>query len=103
MDVLIRIVPYRKVAQVFDHAFHKMGDSKPDFYTETHHFLTVCSKLLTKKSKTIKVDYQSYMSLMKYAWSNMLLSELYLLIRLVDGKNDGMISGDSAKWGHGSL
>lgn len=45
------------------------------------------------------------MSLMKHAWSHMLLSVPYLFIRLVDGKNDGLVSEESAKWGvfHGSF
>lgn len=56
VDVLIRIVPdgfYRKVAQVFDHVFHNMGDSKPDFYTLIS-FQQSGLIVLTKKSRMIQ-------------------------------------------------
>lgn len=104
VDVLISIIPdkiYRYVSHIFDGFFHKIGDTHPDFYTATHQFSTTWSKQFNEEIQDVSsVYYQSYMSLMHGAFSHKLLTIPYLFIKLVDGKSDGLVSEDSAKWGN---
>lgn len=104
VDVLIFIVPdriYRYLAHIFDGFFHRIGDKHPDFYTATHQFSTTWAKRFNEEIKDDEnVYYQSYMSLMHGAFSHKLLTIPYLFIKLVDGKSDGLVSEESAKWGN---
>ena len=103
VDKLASIVPermYRFIARHFDNTFRRFGDQNPDFYTATHQFCTDVSEVFNREvPNSDKVYYQSYMSKMKSAWSDSLLSIPYLFIKAVDGDNDGLVSIDSAKWG----
>ena len=103
VDVLIKHAPeklYRWLASVFDKIFLGMKDLHPDFYTVTHQFTTTWSAQFNEDVKDDpQVYYQSYMSLMHHAWSHLLLTIPYLFIRLVDAKNDGLVTEESAKWG----
>ena len=104
VDVLISIVPeglYQRLSHIFDGFFHRIGDAYPDFYTVTHQFSTTWTKQFNEVIKDDpKVYYQSYMSLMHGAFSHKLLTIPYLFIKLIDGKNDGLVSEESAKWGN---
>ena len=104
VDKLAAWVPepaYRFIARHFDNTFRRFGDRNPDFYTATHQFCTDVSREFNKRvHDSEKVYYQSYMSKMKNAWSDTLLSIPYLFIKSVDGENDGLVSVDSAKWGN---
>lgn len=91
---------YRLVARCFDCAFRKMGDKNPDFYTATHQFSTRESEHFNKEVQDAPgVYYQSYTSKMKHAFSHLLLSVTYCMIRPLEGENDGLVSVSSAKWG----
>lgn len=91
---------YRFVAGCFDRTFRKFGDRNPDFYTATHQFATEASEKFNEQIPDApQVYYQSYASRMKHAWSHMLLSIPYCLIRLLEGENDGLVSTKSAVWG----
>lgn len=104
VDVLIKIVPdgiYRRLSSIFDGFFHRIGDEYPDFYTVTHQFSTTWAKQFNTDIKDDpNVYYQSYMSFMHGAFSHILLTIPYLFIKLVDGKSDGLVSEESAKWGN---
>ena len=91
---------YRFVAACFDRSFRKLGDKNPDFYTATHQFSTgETARLNEEMPDKPGVYYQSYMSKMKHAWSHLLLSIPYCMIRHLEGENDGLVSISSAKWG----
>lgn len=91
---------YRFVAGCFDKTFRKFGDRNPDFYTATHQFATDASEEFNEQVPDApQVYYQSYASRMKHAWSHMLLSIPYCMIRPLEGENDGLVSTKSAMWG----
>lgn len=91
---------YRLVALYFDHAFSRLGDRHPDFYTATHQFSTWESERFNREVPDAEgVCYQSYTSRMKHPWSHLLLSIPYCMIKPLEGENDGLVSVDSAKWG----
>lgn len=91
---------YRTIAGIFDLWFGRFGDSHPDFYTATHQFSTKDSILFNEEVMDApEVYYQSYASVMRDFLSDPLLWFPYLIIRAVDGKNDGLVTPESARWG----
>ncbi|MDH6307875.1 triacylglycerol lipase [Dysgonomonas sp. PF1-14] len=91
---------YRSVAKFFDKYFLKIGDLNPDFYTATHQLTKEYSLRFNENTPDVdSVFYQSYMSLMKNCFSHSLLSVTYLIMRMYDKQNDGLVALDSARWG----
>jgi triacylglycerol lipase len=91
---------YRGIAKIFDNAFRKMGDKRPDFYTATRQFSTADSEAFNQSTPdSPKVYYQSYMSKMKNPLSDAMLALPWLMIKPLEGENDGLVSIDSAVWG----
>ncbi|MGL5433940.1 MAG: lipase family alpha/beta hydrolase [Lachnospiraceae bacterium] len=91
---------YRFVAKLFDGAFRRFGDRRPDFYTATRQFSTITSRQFNQDiPDAAGVYYQSYTSVMKDALSDPLLWLPYLIIYPLEGANDGLVSVDSARWG----
>ncbi|MDR2932306.1 MAG: triacylglycerol lipase [Oscillospiraceae bacterium] len=92
---------YRFLARIFNAVFKKLGDQNPDFYTATRQFTTGNSIVFNRDVPDCPgVYYQSYMTKMKNAASDWLLSIPYLIIKTLEGANDGLVSEESAKWGH---
>jgi triacylglycerol lipase len=91
---------YRGVAGFFDNAFRKLGDRRPDFYTATRQFATADSEAFNLDTPDVPgVYYQSYMTRMKSASSDPMLALPWLMIKPLEGDNDGLVSIDSAVWG----
>lgn len=91
---------YRLVAKCFDRIFRKIGDRNPDFYTATRQFSTAASRQFNQQVPDAPgVYYQSYTSVMRNAFSDLLLCLPYLIIHPLEGENDGLVSVESAKWG----
>lgn len=91
---------YRAIAGCFDAWFGRFGDSHPDFYTATHQFSTKDSLRFNEAVPDVPgIYYQSYASVMRDFLSDPLLWFPYLMIRAVDGKNDGLVTPESAMWG----
>jgi triacylglycerol lipase len=91
---------YRAVAKFFDNAFRKIGDKQPDFYTATRQFSTAASESFNQGTPdSPKVYYQSYMSRMKGPLSDPILSLPWMMIKALEGENDGLVSTGSAVWG----
>lgn len=92
---------YRFIAKIFDTAFKRAGDKNSDFYTATRQFSTAFSEEFNKAVKdSNRVYYQSYTSIMKNMFSDSILWAPYLLIKSIDGANDGLVAIESAKWGN---
>lgn len=80
--------------------FRILGDKQPNFKA-------VCNQLTPEKMVEFnrenpdhpQIFYQSYMAVMKNPFSDILLSFPYLVILAVEGKNDGIVPIESAKWG----
>jgi triacylglycerol lipase len=92
---------YRFVAGVFDSIFRKLGDRNPDFYNATRQFATFASAEFNRETPDSPlVYYQSYMSMMKGPKSDPMLALPYLLVKSLEGDNDGLVSLSSAEWGN---
>ena len=102
-DVLLKITPdffWRLLAKVYNGRFSKSGDVTPDFYTVMHQFTSSYVKEFNENVKNnIDVYYQSYASVMKNNLSDTRYLLTYPFIRAIDGKNDGLVPLESAKWG----
>jgi triacylglycerol lipase len=91
---------YRGIAKIFDHIFQKLGDRRPDFYTATRQFATTDSESFNRTvADSPKVYYQSYMTKMKSAAGDLTLALPWLMIKNLEGDNDGLVGVDSAVWG----
>jgi triacylglycerol lipase len=91
---------YRGVANFFDKSFRRLGDRRPDFYTATRQFATADSEAFNESTPDAPgVYYQSYMSKMKGPRSDLMLAIPWLMIKPLEGDNDGLVSVDSAVWG----
>ena len=91
---------YRAIARWFDGSFRRFGDKHPDFYTATHQFSTQSSREFNNEVMDAPgVYYQSFASVMRDCLSDTLLWIPYLIIRAVDGANDGLVTPQSAMWG----
>jgi triacylglycerol lipase len=91
---------YRGVAKLFDNTFRRLGDKGPDFYTATRQFATADSEAFNLNTPDVPgVYYQSYMTKMKSAVSDPMLALPWIMIKSLDGDNDGLVSIDSAVWG----
>jgi triacylglycerol lipase len=93
-------VIYKGIAKAFNKYFKLIGDKNPDFYTATRQFSTYHSKNFNEEVKDVEeVYYQSYATVMRNLFSDYILTIPYLIVKLTEGDNDGLVSTDSAKWG----
>lgn len=102
IDMLLHLPEgiYRFITKLIDKYFKMIGDKNPDSYTASRQFSTKHAKVFNKEvTDAAGVYYQSYTSIMKSPFSDLLLAFPYLIIRLIEGKNDGLVSIDSSKWG----
>lgn len=102
-DVLIGRMPdavYRALSNGVDRVFRAMGDTHPDFHTACIQFTQKYAEVFNRENPDDpRVYYQSYMSVMTNASSHLLLTIPYLMIRALEGENDGLVSVESSKWG----
>ena len=91
---------YKAIARVSDKYFRVLGDKNPDFYTASRQFSTSHSKKFNEEVKDVDgVYYQSYATVVKNMFSDYIVTIPYILVRLTEGENDGLVSINSAKWG----
>lgn len=91
---------YKAVAKFFDNRYRSFGDKNPDFYTASRQFSTsYCEKFNEEVKDVDGVYYQSYASLVKNMFSDYVLTIPYIIVKHCDGKNDGLVTPESAKWG----
>lgn len=91
---------FRFIARTVDGYYKKIGDKNPDFYTACQQFTTEYLKEFNEEVTDAQgVYYQSYTSVMKGAASDFLLAVPYIIIKRLEGENDGLVATDSAKWG----
>lgn len=83
-----------------DFVFRILGDKNPNSYKVFHSFTTKEAKIFNEKYKNNEnVFYQSYAFVMKNAFSDIFLFVPHIVISIVEGKNDGLLTPESAKWG----
>jgi len=91
---------YKAIARFFDKRYRSFGDKNPDFYTASRQFSTYHSKKFNEEIKDVEqVYYQSYASVVKNIVSDYIVAIPYILVKLTEGENDGLVSIESAKWG----
>lgn len=102
-DQLLKIIPnwlFNSICAFVNSFFGGIGDTNPDFATVVHSFTQKESKEFNERvQNSSKVYYQSYTSVIKNIFSDYILLIPYIYIRLIDGKNDGLVTVESAKWG----
>jgi triacylglycerol lipase len=101
IDLLLRL-PERlfKLAAFFTNpVFRFLGDQNPDFYTTCRQFSTVHMKTFNEQNPDApSVYYQSYAAVMHNPFSDLFLFWPNLIISLIEGKNDGLLTPESATW-----
>jgi len=91
---------YKSIAKTFDKYYMFLGDEHPDFYTASRQFSTYHSERFNEEVQDVdKVYYQSYATAVKVFFSDLIVTLPYILVKLTEGENDGLVSINSAKWG----
>lgn len=91
---------YCLIARIYDRMFTRFGDRHPDFYTSVKQLGTKGSQEFNEHNvDSPQVYYQSYATIMKHCFSDLLLTIPYGIIYPQEGKNDGLVCIESAKWG----
>lgn len=91
---------YKSISKFFDKRYRFLGDKNPDFYTASRQFSTQHSKKFNEEVKDVEnVYYQSYATAVKNIFSDYVVSIPYILVKLTEGENDGLVAINSAKWG----
>lgn len=77
-----------------------IGDTKPNFYAVCRDFSTGYAERFNRENPDVPgVYYQSFAGVMKTPLSDINLSTANIMIKMIEGDNDGFVSVESAKWG----
>ncbi len=89
----------------YNTVFHKLGDTAPDFMAGVNDLSAINRKEQNKKMPdSPNVSYRSYMTVMRESGSaGFPLNIGYLLIKKLNGANDGLVWEESAKHGDFTL
>ncbi|SHK53611.1 triacylglycerol lipase [Clostridium cavendishii DSM 21758] len=91
---------YMTIAKIFNKYYRLLGDENPDFYTASREFSTYHSKKFNEEVVDVEgVYYQSYATVVNNMFSDYVVTIPYILVKLTEGDNDGLVSINSAKWG----
>jgi triacylglycerol lipase len=102
IDLLLRLPPllFRLVCPLVSKFFVLLGDRKADFETAVRSFSTsYMAAFNERQADSPKVLYQSYAGRMRSPWSDLLFFWQNLIIRLIEGENDGLVTVESARHG----
>lgn len=103
VDIYCRLPDFCKkaIAIPVDFKCRLMGDKNPNFLKGFQQMSTsYCSLFNQQIQDCPDTYYQSTISIMKSFRSDFLYAVPYLIIFLLEGKNDGLVSVQSAKWGN---
>ncbi|MBQ3330841.1 MAG: hypothetical protein IJG87_06650 [Ruminococcus sp.] len=77
-----------------------IGDTKPNFYAVCRDFSTEYAERFNRENPDVPgVYYQSFAGVMRTPLSDINLSTANLIVKMIEGDNDGLVSVESAKWG----
>ncbi|MEI3338298.1 MAG: triacylglycerol lipase [Clostridium sp.] len=90
------------IAEKYNKTFIKLGDKNPDFLSGVKDLTASRCDEFNKKVLDVEgVYYQSVMSKMKNVFSASFPLNLgYILCKIFDGENDGLVEVNSGKWGN---
>jgi triacylglycerol lipase len=81
--------------------FKMIGDKNPDFFAATRQLsIDYCREFNETVKDAPQVYYQSYTSKMNNLFSDYILTIPYIILKLADGENDGLVSIESSMWGN---
>lgn len=101
MDALYRLPKwlFRAGAFFVNAAYRIAGDKKPDFYTVCRQFTTPWAEAFNRNNPDAAgVFYRSYAGAMAGWRSDIFMWWENLVIGLVEGENDGLVTVESARW-----
>jgi triacylglycerol lipase len=101
IDLICRLPErlFRLVAFFINPFFRFLGDLNPDFYTTCRQFSTTHMKIFNEQNPdSPSVYYQSYAAVMRNPFSDFFLFWPNLIITIFEGKNDGLLTPESAAW-----
>ncbi|MFZ5985871.1 MAG: esterase/lipase family protein [Bacillota bacterium] len=91
---------FKALGNFIDWYIRLLGDKNPDVFTAVRQLSTdYCKEFNEEVKDSEQVYYQSYATLMNNIFSDYILTIPCFLLWLIDGKNDGLVSVESAKWG----
>ncbi|NLD46723.1 MAG: triacylglycerol lipase [Clostridiaceae bacterium] len=77
-----------------------MGDKRSDIFASSRQLsVSSCEEFNKMVINSEKVYYQSFAAVMNNIFSDYILTIPNLLLRFAEGKNDGLVSVESSKWG----
>lgn len=101
MDLLARLpkVLFR-IAGCFVNGWCRLiGDKHPDFFTACFQFTTAWAAAFNEANPDVDgIVYRSYAGVMRSCRSDMLMWWPNLVIGMVEGENDGLVTPESARW-----
>lgn len=101
MDLLLKFPDFLvRFAAVLPDIFYRIiGDESPSSYKVFHLFSTDGAKEFNKNNPDCdKVYYQSYAFVMKHPFSDILMCFPNLVVKLIEGENDGLLTPEGATW-----
>ena len=101
IDILCKLPErwFRLAALVTNPFFRFLGDRNPDFYTTCREFSAAHMKIFNERNPdSPAVYYQSFAAVMKNPFSDLFLFWPNLLVGILEGKNDGLLTPESAAW-----
>lgn len=79
--------------------YRLLGEKNPDFLRVCGQFTTAWAEDFNRRTPDADgVFYRSYAGAMKGVFSDVFMWWEYLVIRLVEGENDGLVTVESARW-----
>jgi triacylglycerol lipase len=91
---------YRIISAIVDFFFILGGDKKPDFFTGSRQLSrSYCMAFNDKYGDCPGIYYQSYAAKMRNSFSDLMFFFTHIIIKLIEGENDGLCPVYSAKWG----
>ncbi len=102
VDVLLRFPDpvVRAAAFICDCWYRLMGDRAPDSFQVFHDLTTERMEMFNRQTPDADgVYYQSYAFVMKHIWSDLLMAVPCMVVRMLEGASDGLVTPGSAVWG----
>lgn len=94
-DILVKIAG--KCTDIF---LRIRGDKNPNSYKVFHELSTEHAKIFNENNPDYSdTYYQSYAFVMKHPFSDVFLGFSNFVINIIEGKNDGLLTPSSVKWG----
>jgi len=102
LDIVYKLPPklFGIISPIVSKYFTLLGDKNADFGNALRSFSTESAKKFNKENiDDPNVKYQSYAGKMKTPLSDILFFWQNILIKIIEGDNDGLVSVESAKYG----